>query len=49
MLPCKNLIRRVYGAGKMAQHIKAHAAKTHDLSSVPWTNVVEEKNLKVVL
>lgn len=36
-------------ADKIAQQVKARAAKSRDLSSVPWTNVGEEKNLKVVL
>lgn len=36
-------------ADKIAQQVKARAAKSRDLSSVPWTSVGEEKNLKVVL
>lgn len=32
-------------ASKTAQRIKELAAKTHNLSSIPWTHMVEEINL----
>lgn len=40
---CGKLKRRVPGADRIAQQVKARAAKPRDLSSVPWTNVGEEK------
>lgn len=40
---CGKLKRRVPGADRIAQQVKARAAKPRDPSSVPWTNAGEEK------